>query len=201
MGTTAEELRRQLAEERAGISRDLEAIGDRVSPGRMMQRRRIAMRQRVTGIKDRVMGAAEGPQKVGSSAASAASTAASTAADTIRETPDMARRATEGNPLAAGLVAFGTGLVIATLLPETRAERTLTESVQPQLEQLASSAGQAAQEAAEAVKPVAQQAAQELKSSVQDSVATVKDQASQAASETKDHAKEAAGSVREQAQP
>ena len=42
MGQTAEDLRTQLAEQRGDISRDLEAIGDRVSPGRMMERRQAA---------------------------------------------------------------------------------------------------------------------------------------------------------------
>src|SRR3954471_805237 len=59
MGQTAEELRGQLGEQRAEISRDLDAIGDRVSPQRMVERRKAAMRQRVSDIKDTVMGTAE----------------------------------------------------------------------------------------------------------------------------------------------
>ena len=66
--------------------------------------------------------------------------------------PQALRRSTGGNPLVVGLVAFGVGLVVATLLPETETEQRLAEKVQPQLEELASTAGQAAQEVVEAVK-------------------------------------------------
>ena len=56
MGQTAEELRGQLVYQRAEVSRDLDAIGDRVSPHRMVERRQAAVRQRFTDIKERVMG-------------------------------------------------------------------------------------------------------------------------------------------------
>lgn len=143
------------------------------------------MRQRMTDMKDRVMGvASDTPQQL----SGAASNVASSAADTARGAPDTARRVTEGNPIAAGLVAFDAGLVIATLFPETRTEERLAETVQPQLEQLAFDAGQVTQDAAKALKPAVQHAADDLAHHAQDSVTTVKDQATHAAHETADQA-------------
>jgi ElaB/YqjD/DUF883 family membrane-anchored ribosome-binding protein len=186
MGATAEELRGELAVERASIGVDLEAIGDRVSPGRMVQRRRAATRQRFEGLRERVMGTAE---DLRDAAAAPVSSAASSVAETMGAAPQAVRRSTGGNPLAAGLVAFGVGLVVATLLPETETEQRLAEKVQPQLEELASSAGEAAHEVVEAVKPAAQQAAQEVAEGAQHAVGHVKEQAAQAVTETAEQTK------------
>ncbi|WIX84268.1 hypothetical protein QRX50_19710 [Amycolatopsis carbonis] len=49
--------------------------------------------------------------------------AAASAAETLGETPKPVRRGTEGNPLAAGLIAFGAGWLVASLLPGTERER------------------------------------------------------------------------------
>jgi ElaB/YqjD/DUF883 family membrane-anchored ribosome-binding protein len=169
MGQTTEELRAQVAEQREDLGRDLEAIGDRVSPGRMAQRRKAAVRERFSSAKDRVMGTA------------------GDARDAVSSVPQGAKNTIEGNPLAVGLIAFGTGLVIATLLPETRPEQQLVEKLQPSLESAASELGAAAQDTAQQLKPKIQEAAGQLK-----------DHATEATSETADHAKQAAQEVRSQ---
>ena len=46
MGQTADELRSQIDEQRRDVSRDLEAIGDRVSPRRMAVRVELGLRWR-----------------------------------------------------------------------------------------------------------------------------------------------------------
>jgi len=169
MGQTTEELRAQIAEQREDLGRDLEAIGDRVSPGRMAQRRKAVVRQSWTNTKERVMGTA------------------GDARGAVGSVPSNAKSAIEGNPLAVGLVAFGAGLVIATLLPETGAEQQLAEKMQPSLENAASQVGAAAQDTAEQMKPKVQEAADQLK-----------DRASGAATQTSDQAKQAAQEVRSQ---
>jgi hypothetical protein len=47
--------------------------------------------------------------------------AASSVADAASSAPDMARRQTRGNPLAAGLIALGVGWLASSLLPLTEA--------------------------------------------------------------------------------
>jgi len=144
----------------------------------MTERRKAAMQDRVTSIKDRVMGTANaGTER--------ASEMKDDAIDAARRAPETARRQYEGNPLAAGLLAFAAGLVVAALLPETEQEQKLARSVQPHLESAASEVGTVAQDSAEALKPAAREAAEH-----------VKQQAQQSAESTKEDARHAAQSVR-----
>jgi len=183
MGTTTEELRARLAVERSDVSHDLDAIGDRVSPGRVMQRRRAAVGRRVADLKERVMGVTA---EASASVQDAATAPAAAISATVREMPDAARRTTEGNPLAVGLVAFGAGLVVATLLPETRREAELAEKLQPALETTAETVGESVQESVEAVKPAAREAVTEVQQHAQGSAGAVKIEAQQAAKKAAD---------------
>jgi len=110
--------------------------------------------------------------------------------------PDAAKRAAQGSPLAVGLVAFGAGLVIASLLPETEAERRAAQKLQPTLEDAASGAAEAAREVVEDVKPAVQEAASGLKERAMESADAVKSEARDAASGAADSAKQAAGDLR-----
>ena len=144
MGQTAEELRAHIGEQRTDISRDLTAIGDHISPSRIVQRRRAAARRRVTELKDRVMGVADSSvEDVRHLGVSAAHTVADSASTAMHQT----RVAAEGNPLAMGLVAFGAGLVAATVFPASRTERQIAQQAQPALQKAVGEAGPAARHA------------------------------------------------------
>jgi len=181
MGQTAEELRGQLVYQRAEISRDLDAIGDRVSPHRMMERRQAAVRRRFGDIKERVMGSTESSIDVVRDAGASAATALTDSASSVVH---GTRNAAEGNPLAMGLIAFGAGLVAATVFPATRTERDIAERAQPALEKAASEAGPAARHVVEELKPAAQEAVADLRDSAMEAASSVKQQAADAASET-----------------
>jgi len=58
VGQDTEELRREIESTRNDMSGTLDAIGDRVSPGRMMQRRKNRMAATIGSVRDRVMGTA-----------------------------------------------------------------------------------------------------------------------------------------------
>src|ERR1043165_3176500 len=98
MGAKPEDLKNQLQTQRADLSRDIQVIGDRVTPSHIVNRRRAQMRRSVESLRDRVMGttaevagsAAEAAGKVASSIADAASEAK----DAVESVPDMARRRT-----------------------------------------------------------------------------------------------------------
>jgi len=191
MGKTAEELRGQLADQRAEIGRDLDAIGDRVSPHRMVERKQAAVRQRVSGVKDRLMGSAESSMEAMREAGTSAANSLSDSASTVVH---GSRNVAEGNPLAMGLIAFGAGLVASAVFPATRPERDLAERAQPMLEKAASEAVPAARHVVEELKPVAQEAAADLSESAKDAAANVKEQAVDAASQTKQAAQRSARS-------
>ena len=58
MGQSTEELKRDIEHTRADMSGTLDAIEDRVSPGRMIQRRKNRITGSVHALRERVMGAA-----------------------------------------------------------------------------------------------------------------------------------------------
>lgn len=180
MSTRADELRAEAERQRQALAADLELVGDRVSPGRMADRKKAAVRQRVTGVRTRVMGAVPSTGD-GGGLTDRVSDAASGAASTVGSVPERATHAAQGNPLGAGLVAFGAGLLVATLLPESEAERKLAAKVQPQADQLAAGVADAARQTAEEVRPQAQEAVQAVTDSAKDSVQSVRGEAEGAA--------------------
>ena len=162
---TEEQLTSQIAGTREELSRDVDALYDKVSPGRIVERRKEAVRGRLSSAKDSVMGSA---QSAGGSAQSAVGTI---------------ERRTQGAPLAAGLVAFGAGMIVAALIPasdkEARAAQTLTDAVKdsPVTDEVKS----AGQEIGQHLKESAAEAAQEVRASAQDSASTVKEEGQSAA--------------------
>ena len=88
--------------------------------------------------------------------------AASRAAGAVQQAPDTIVRQTQGNPLAAGLIAFGVGWLVSSLLPATEKEQQLAQqaetAVRENKDALLGPAKQVAQEIGDELKPAAQQA-------------------------------------------
>jgi gas vesicle protein len=217
MGKTADELRRDIEVRREDLTRDVDALGDRVSPQRIMERRTDAVRGRFRSAKEAVMGRAEDVsgravdlrEGAGGMAGSVRSSAGDVAeraqegmhrtADTVSEVPERLRHEAQGNPLAAGLVAFGLGLLAATTLPESRRERRLARQVQPALEDAARVAADSGRELAEDLKPRVAESAEHLRERARESVDHVSEQAAASAHAVADEGKGAASAVRETA--
>jgi len=215
MGKTAEDLRYELELQRQSLSQDLVAIGDRVSPGRIVERRKVAVRQSFGNVRNAVMGAkdsavgtsrdgfvaaADGIGTATSSAGSTVGSAASSVAETVTGAPHAVASQTQGNPLAAGLIAFGAGALAATLLPKTRVEAQAVAQVQPALESAATELGEQAQSIAETAKEHATEATQHLKETAQDAAESVKAEAQDAAQSVKAEAQGAAAQTKDEAQ-
>lgn len=200
-------IRRQIEETRRELSYDVDALNEKVNPARVMDRRVTAAKGRVSGLKDKVMGsahdtkqsahgvasnAAGSVQGAASSAAGTVQDAASTAAGAIQGAPDAAIRQTQGNPLAAGLIAFGVGWLVSSLLPATQREQQLAQqaesAVRDNKDALLAPAKQAAQEIGEQLKPAAQDAVESVKSTAQDAAATVKEEGQSAAQDVQGQA-------------
>lgn len=116
------------------------------------------------------------------------SRAAGSVAETLGDSPQAARQRAEGNPAAAGLLAFAAGFFAAALLPPTERERQLVGQAKDKLQPLA-------QEAAQVGKGVAG----ELQSSAQAGVEAVKDTATDAVQQVKGRAQSSAGRVKSEA--
>lgn len=193
MGKTAAELREEIEQQRAEVGRDLDAIGDRVSPGRIVERKTEAVKGKFRGVKDAVMGTADdagesmqnGLQKAGERVDETRQQAVGAVhhvTDTVGQAPDKVRSATQGNPLAVGLVAFGVGLLGATLIPTSRREREMARQLQPQLED-------AARRAAETGRELGRGMVDDFKPEVEHAMGQLKEEASGAAQRLTDDAK------------
>ena len=204
-----EVIRQQIEDTRRELSYDVDALNEKVNPARVVDRRMTAAKGRVSRVKEKVMGSAQDTssrtsgmasnaagsvQNAASSAAGSVQNAASSAAETVQQAPDTIVRQTQGNPLAAGLIAFGVGWLVSSLLPATEKERQLAQQAETAVKEnkdaLLAPAKQAAQEIGEELKPAAQQAAQEVKATAQDAAQTVKDEGQSAAQDVKGQAQQ-----------
>ena len=108
-------------------------------------------KEKVRGVTERVMGAAhDGGSTVQDRTSNAVGTVkdkTSDAVDTVKDkagdvatqiqqAPAAARRQTQGNPIAAGLIAFGAGLLAASLLPATELEKRAGRQVRDHADEL-----------------------------------------------------------------
>jgi hypothetical protein len=187
----ADQLRREIEHTQRGLSADVNALTEKVTPSRIVHRRMGRARRAMTNAKDKIMGTTSTrTTEVGDRM----STAASSAAETVAEAPRAIRQGTEGNPLAAGLIAFGAGWLAASLLPPTEREQQLADQAvdvareygQP----VADQAGEMARQFKEDMREPAQQAVESVKSTAEDAGSTV-------ASETRSAAQDVSGQTRQ----
>lgn len=181
MGQSTEELSSEIAGTRQRMSADIDALQDRVSPAAIVDRRKEAARSRVASWRDKVMGKAQDVRSsaasTGSSAAGGVQGAAGSAASGVQSAAGTAQDKIEGSPLAAGLVAFGAGVVIAGLFPATRAEAsaasTVVDTAQEKGQPLVDHAKSVGQDLGQDLKETATQAAQQVKETTTESAAKV----------------------------
>jgi hypothetical protein len=207
-------IRRQIEDTRRELSYDVDALNEKVNPARVVDRRVSAAKGRITNIKEKVMGsahdttssaqgmasnAAGSVQDTASNVAGSVQDAASTAVGAVQQAPDAIVRQAQGNPLAAGMIAFGVGWLVSSLLPASEKERQLAQqaesAVREHKDALIEPAKQAAQEIGEQLKPAAQDAVESVKSTAQDAAATVKEEGKSAAADVQGQAQQAKDKV------
>jgi len=195
MAERTTELRQEIEETREHMGDTLDAIGDRVSPSRIVERRTNRAKQSIDDLRERVMGAV--PSKPNLDARGSASSAVTAVGDSVRSAPDAVTRSAQGNPLIAGGLAFGLGVLVASLLPPTDTESSLAEGV---IEPLKAEATDLGKQVGGVVKESATQAGEDVKQQVSESAAAVKDEAATTAREVKESASDAAAEVQATAQ-
>lgn len=171
MAEVSQELRQDIERIRDDLDTTLDALGERVSPRRIAQRRKAAVRARVTRIRTAVIGSVQESgsavagqaRQVAGSVQEGAQQVAGRAAEQVREAPEMIQQQTQGNPLAAGLVAFGAGMLLATLFPPTEAEQRAASAVQDRVEPLKDQALEVGREVKEHLQESARESAQQVK--------------------------------------
>jgi hypothetical protein len=196
MAKSAEELRAEIADNRAQLSNTMDAIGDRVSPGRMFERKKNRTVQGVRSLKERVMGTVD---DVGHAVVDAAHGAVDKAHDKtegVHNMPETIRIQSRGNPMVAGGIAFGIGFLTAVALPPSRTEREATSAVMDKSAPLKDELTKAAHEVVEDLKDPAQQALAEVKSAANDAATHVADVAKDSVHQTADQAATMASDLR-----
>lgn len=224
MSSDPDQIRDEIDRTQRELSADVDALTEKLSPPKIVERRVQATRDAMTNVKDKIMGSTgQDSPNVRETAASqaagvgqavsdrafavrdSAAASVSSAAGAARSAPNLVRRQATGNPLAAGLIAFGAGWLLSSLLPASAPEQQVatqvkdfaTEHGRPVAQQL----GQAGQQAAERLRESAQQRAESVKDTAADAASTVSGEAQSAASHVTSQAQESASTVREQASP
>ncbi|HEX6424935.1 MAG TPA: DUF3618 domain-containing protein [Acidimicrobiales bacterium] len=189
MGKSADEVRADIEDTRRDMSETIDAIADRTSPQRVIRRRRERMATGFRSVKNRVMGQADsGYGSAGGQVRSLSEGAQERAGDLAghaRQAPDMVMQQTQGNPLAAGVIAFGAGLLAASLVPPSEAEQRLAGKLSEHAQPLQDEMRQAGEQVAQDLKGKAQEGAEQVKSRAQDAAATVQEDARGSADEVK----------------
>ena len=181
MDDTTEGLKQDIEDTRSAMGDTLEAIGDRVSPGRILERRRNRMVGWARDTKDRVMGTAAGVKThVGQGVHQVGSAPSSTV--------DSLTSRTKGTPLVAGSIAFGVGVLLGSILPPSRAEQRLGEQARNATEPLKAELQEAGREMVDHLKEPVQEAVETVKETAQDGAQHLRDTASDGADEVRKRA-------------
>jgi ElaB/YqjD/DUF883 family membrane-anchored ribosome-binding protein/gas vesicle protein len=202
-------IRRQIEDTRANLSYDVDALNEKVNPTRVMDRRVGKAKSSMSGLKEKVFGAAHdtrdqvsnrashaqgSAQGAAQNAAGSVQDAAHSAMGAVQQAPDTIQRQAQGNPLAAGLIAFGVGWLVSSLLPTSEKEKQLASQAETALKEhkqpLVDQAKNVAQEIGDNLKPAAQDAVESVKSTAQEGVQAVKSEGQSAASDVQGQAQE-----------
>src|SRR3954453_7044558 len=218
-------IRRQIEDTRRELSYDVDALNEKVNPARVVDRRGTGAKGRITNLKEKVMGsahdttshahgvasnaagsvqgaasnAAGSVQSAASSAADSVQSAASSAASAVQQAPDTIVRQAQGNPLAAGLIAFGVGWLFSSILPASEKEKQLAQQAESAVKEhkdaLLEPAKQAAQEIGDQLKPAAQDAVESVRATAQDAASTVTEEGQTAVQDVQGQAQQSKARV------
>jgi Protein of unknown function (DUF3618) len=202
-----DEIRADIERTRAALSDNVDDLAESVKPKNVAGRQVDKVKEAASNIKDRVMGSDDDDYSgsavgaVGDKASSAKDTVsekASDARDAVRQAPSRMKRRAQGNPLAAGMIAFGLGMLVSSLIPSTEKEREAVSQLQDNLEPVKEKASEVARDIGEGLKPAAQEAAESLKTTAQEGVENVKQEGQSAAADVKDQAQASKETVQQQ---
>ncbi|GAA2519867.1 DUF3618 domain-containing protein [Winogradskya humida] len=192
MAQEPDRLRQTIEETRASLTRDVDMLAEKTSPTRVAQRRWTAAKEKVMGSSQQARHAAGDTastvQDKASELTGKAGEAAHDVAGSVRKAPQAVVQQAQGNPIAAGIIAFGVGMLAATLIPVTDIERRAGQQLKDNTGDLT-----------DKVKDVATELKDDLSGSVQHAAGEVKETAQGAARTTKETAQSGAQDVKSSA--
>ncbi|MET8149162.1 DUF3618 domain-containing protein [Actinoplanes sp. NPDC049668] len=190
MAQEPDRIREEIEGTRAELTRDVDRLADKTSPRRVAKRRWSAVKEKVMGtpgyggsggatgtVKDKAAQLGDKASRLGDQAGDAAHGAV----DSMKAAPHQVAQQTQGNPIAAGVIAFGIGLLAASLIPPTELEKHAGQQIKENSGDLT-----------DKVRETAMEMKDDLSGPVQDAVGQVKETARDAAATTRDEAKSSA---------
>lgn len=192
-----DEIRADIERTRAELSYNVDSLADTANPKHIANRQVDKVKGAARGVRDKVMGSPDDPYDTGAvgDARSAVSDRASAVGDAVTDAPGELETKTRGNPLAAGLIAFGAGLLVSSLIPSSQKEQQAVSKLQQNLEPLKEKVTDAAKEIAGNLQDPAQRAAEQVKATATDAVANVKDEGAAAKDRVHGQAQDAKNTV------
>ena len=218
MSDKPDAIRSDIEATRARLGTSVDAVADKLTPSNIVQRQSGKVKEAVTGVRERIMGAADTAttrvqDKVHSGGTHTSDALHSTgdtlhgakdnvsaklsdAGTALSQAPDQVKAKAQGNPLAAGLIAFGAGLLVSSLIPPSRKEREAADQLKTAAQPLAGKVTDAAKDMVQDLKEPAQEAVQSVKATATDAAQAVKAEGQHAATDVKDRATDAKDNVR-----
>ena len=180
-----EALRAEIARTRAELSDNVDTLTETANPKNIAHRQTDKVKSAAQNVREHLMGAPDDPDDAGTLGEKSdavkdrlgdAQDRATGALERASDTPRQVKRKARGNPLAAGLIAFGIGYLIAGAIPASRKEQDATARLQEKAAPLKDKLSEAASEMGERLREPAQDAVAAVKDAAGDAAATVKDQ-------------------------
>jgi ElaB/YqjD/DUF883 family membrane-anchored ribosome-binding protein len=217
MSDNPDAIRQDIEATRARLGTNVDAVADKVTPSNIVHRQTDKVKDAVTGVKEKIMGAADtattrvqdrvhtGTEHTGNALHSTGDTLhgakdnaaakLSDAGTAISHAPDQVKAKTQGNPLAAGLIAFGAGMLVSSLIPASQKEREAAQQLKTAAEPLATQVTDAAKDMVQDLKEPAQEAMESVKATAVDAAQNVKAEGQGAVTDVKDRATDAKTNV------
>lgn len=199
-------IRSDIEATRARLGTNVDAVADKVSPSNIVHRQTDKAKEALTGVKEKIMGTADhattavqdrmhtGTGNTTGALHDAKDTAAAKLSDAgtaVSHAPDQVKTKTQGNPLAAGLIAFGAGMLVSSLIPPSQKEREAAQQLKTAAEPLTTELTDAAKGMVQDLKEPAQDAMDHVKTAATDAAQHVKTDGQSAATDVKDRATDA----------
>ncbi|MFI5934391.1 DUF3618 domain-containing protein [Actinoplanes sp. NPDC051494] len=200
MAQEPDRLKQEIEQTRASLTRDVDLLAEKTSPKQVARRRLTSVKEKVMGTTDHATdglhSAAGTVQDKASDLGDLASEKAHDVAGAVKGAPRAVTRKAQGNPLAVGLIAFGVGLLAATLMPVTDAEKQAGLQLKEHSGDLTDKAKEVVTEMKDDLTGTVREAATEVKNTATDAAQTTRDQAQSSAADVKDQSRHAVGEAR-----
>jgi uncharacterized protein YjbJ (UPF0337 family) len=218
--TDPEVLRAEIARTRAELSDNVDALTETANPKAIANRQVNKVKSAARGVREHLMGAPDDAGTLGdradavknrasdavgsvqdraSDAVGSVQDQASGALDTISDAPRQVRSKARGNPLAAGLIAFGIGYLISSAIPSSEKEQDAASRLQDKAAPLTDKLREAASDVADGLREPAQEAVASIKDTATDAVANVKDQGTTAKDDVRSQVEDSTSTVKDSA--